>query len=242
MDGVSLEAIFYAFLRLSAFFVVMPFPGLTTPGPVKVVLAGTLAWSLTSPGPAPVLGVSAMILEVLLGLVAGFLIRVVVQAFTFGGEAAGTQMGLASIGFFNPLESQITLLGSAFTFLVLGLFALGDGPARLLAFLHRFLELMPAGEAELRFDPLLVASREGSRFFVLGLMTAAPMIAAVFCAQVVLAVLARAVPTLNLLVEGPALTVSAGIVGFFASLHSFGGLVTRALAEQLELVGRLLFG
>ena len=209
---------------------------------MKVVLAGTLAWSLTSPGPAPVLGVSAMILEVLLGLVAGFLIRVVVQAFTFGGEAAGTQMGLASIGFFNPLESQITLLGSAFTFLVLGLFALGDGPARLLAFLHRFLELMPAGEAELRFDPLLVASREGSRFFVLGLMTAAPMIAAVFCAQVVLAVLARAVPTLNLLVEGPALTVSAGIVGFFASLHSFGGLVTRALAEQLELVGRLLFG
>ncbi|NJK89491.1 MAG: hypothetical protein HC923_08885 [Myxococcales bacterium] len=36
--GVPAEAIFFAFLRLSAFFVVMPFPGRMVPAPVKVVV------------------------------------------------------------------------------------------------------------------------------------------------------------------------------------------------------------
>lgn len=242
VGGAALEGIFFSFLRLTAFFVVLPFPGLTAPPQVKVIFAGALAWTLAPEGVQPELTWVGALLEVVVGLSAGFLIRLVFQAFTFGGEAAGTQMGLASIGFFNPLESQITLLGSSFTFIVLGFFALGDGPGRLLVFVYRFLELMPPGSAALSFDAREVVTIAGAELFVLGILAAAPMIAAVFCAQAVLAVLARAVPTLNLLIEGPGLTTAAGVTGLFASVHALAGLVDRSLAHQFEQVGRWMFG
>jgi flagellar biosynthesis protein FliR len=236
------ETVFFAFLRLSMFFVVVPFPGLNAPRAVKVAMAGTLALTLAQDGAAPSFTLSSALVEVMLGLMAGFFVRTVVDGFTFGGEAAGSQMGLASIGFFNPLDTQITLLGSGFTFLVLGLFAAGEGPSRMLVFLHRFLEAVPAGEGALLVQPQTVVMTVGAELLQLGVLAAAPMIAAVFCAQVVLAVLARAVPTLNLLVEGPVLTVSAGVAGLFASAHSFAGLVERAFRVRFETMADWMFG
>ncbi|MGF1510195.1 MAG: flagellar biosynthetic protein FliR [Myxococcota bacterium] len=240
--SASPETVFFAFLRLTAFFVIVPFPGLNAPVLVKVIIAGTLASLLAHEGASPRFTLEAALIEVLLGVVAGFLVRTIVDAFTFAGEAAGTQMGLASIGFFNPLDTQMTLLGSGFTFLVLGLFAAGEGPSRLLVFLHHFLEAMPAGQGRLLFDPRLITTNVGTNLFVLGLVAASPMIAAVFCAQLVLAVLARAVPTLNLLIEGPSLTMTAGVVGFFASVHSFAHLVERAFSVRFEAAFRWLLG
>lgn len=233
-EAASAEAIFFAFLRLSAFFVVLPFPGRLVPGPVKVVLSGTLAMCLAVDAPQASYGWLEGMLEVLIGMTAGFMLRVVVESFTFGGELAGTQMGLASIGFFNPLETQLTLLGSGFTFLALGLFAAGDGPLHLMAFLARWLELVPVASAQ-HFTGLdEVVARAGTEMFVLAISAAAPMIASIFCAQMVLAVLARSVPTLNMLIEGPTLTLAAGIVGMFASVHTFGRVLLRAFDLRFE--------
>jgi len=232
--SASVEAIFFAFLRLSAFFVVLPFPGRLVPAPAKVALSGTLAFFLAVEPPEPAFAWTGALLEVVLGFSAGFLLRVVIESFTFGGELAGNQMGLASIGFFNPLETQLSLLGSGFTFLALGLFAAGDGPLHLMVFLSRWFELVPVAEAELFRGMLPVVQRAGTEMFHLAISAAAPMIASIFCAQMVLAVLARSVPTLNLLIEGPSMTIVAGCIGLFASVHTFGTALLRALDLRFE--------
>jgi flagellar biosynthetic protein FliR len=236
IGAASAEAIFFAFLRLSAFFVVLPFPGRLVPVPAKVALSGTLAFFLAVEPTQSSFGWGAAMLEVLLGLAAGFLLRMVVESFTFGGELAGTQMGLASIGFFNPLETQLTLLGSGFTFLALGLFAAGDGPLHLMAFLARWFELVPVAQAHLLSGLLEVVQRVGTEMFELAVSAAAPMIASIFCAQMILAVLARSVPTLNLLIEGPGMTIAAGTIGLFASVHTFGRALLRAFDIRFEQI------
>lgn len=229
------EAVFFTFLRLSAFFVTSPVPGFAVPGPVKVVLGGVLAWCLVEPAPDAEYGLLSASSEVVLGLSAGFLLRLVVEAFSFGGEAAGTQMGLASLGFFNPMRSsQMTVLGSGFMFLALGLFAAGDGPARLMLFLGRYLEVVPVASPAAVPDSYAMALHGGGEMLGLGVRVAAPMIAAVFCSQLILGVLARAVPTLNLLVEGPSLNLSAGIVGLLASVYSYGPILMSAFDARFE--------
>ncbi|NJK89492.1 MAG: flagellar biosynthetic protein FliR [Myxococcales bacterium] len=174
------------------------------------------------------------LVEVVMGLMAGLLLRVVIESFTFGGEMAGDPDGPRVDRFFNPLDTQITLLGSAFTFLALGLFATGDGPLHLMAFLSRWLELVPVAGSQHFGGIFEVAATAGSELFRLALSAAAPMIAAVFCAQVILGVLARALPTLNLLVEGPSLTLSAGILGMFASVHTYGSLLSSAFDGRVD--------
>jgi flagellar biosynthetic protein FliR len=229
------EAVFFTFLRFSGFFVTAPFPGFAVPAPAKVVLGGVLALCLAEPPDAPVYGWHTAAFDVLLGLAAGFALRLVVEAFAFGGEAAGTQMGLASLGFFNPMRtSQMTVLGSGFTFIALGLFAAGEGPSRLLLFLGRFVELVPVARTDLSVDSYALAARIGAEMFELGVRVAAPMIAAIFCSQLVLGVLARAVPTLNLLIEGPSLNLSAGVAGMIASMYSYGPILMRAFDGRVE--------
>ena len=236
MNGVVL-----AFIRLSAFFVIAPFPGPQAPAVARIILAAGLSFALASTGRVPPVAIDslfgAVISEVLFGLITGYLMILVLHAFTTGGEAAGQQMGLGSPGFSNPLGSQMTLMGSAFTFIAVGLFVLGEGPARVIVFLQRTLELIPPGTfGGLSTSPVNVVAKAGGELFALGISAAAPMITGVFAAQLILAVLARSVPTLNLFVEGPALTVSTGVIGLFASVHTFVPLVDGAFTHRLEAI------
>ena len=234
-----MSAILLVFLRLSAFFFTSPFPGPQVPAMVRIVLAAGLSYGLTlgagSPSPQLDSLAGAVIGEVLLGLMCGFLLTLVLHAFTTGGEMAGQQMGLGTPGFINPLGAHMTLMGSAFTFIAVAVFVLGEGPGRVVVFLLRSVELVPPGTfGGLAYAPAKLVITAGQELFVLGIRAAAPMITGVFASQLVLAVLARSVPTLNLFVEGPALTVSTGVIGLIASLHTFSPLVEQAFLHRLE--------
>jgi len=233
-----------AFLRFVAFFVVSPFPGAATPATARVALAAALAWAFAGDAPLVVSGTQlwvAAAAEILFGLTAGFLFLLVFQTFVMSGEVVGHQMGLGTPGFIDPaLNNQVTLMGQTFGFIALGVFALGDGPGLLLAFLQHSVRALPPGVIAGGPSGLAVVTRAGAALFVDGVRVAAPLIAAVFAAQLILAVLARAVPTLNLFVEGPGLTVATGILGFIASIHTFAPLVNQMFAGRLEDVARWL--
>ncbi len=243
------EPLFFAFLRFSAFMVSAPFPGPTTPARLRVVLAGGLALVVEGGEVVPVFWLRAAIFEVVLGLLLGFALTLCLQAFAYAGEVGGAQMGLSNAGLGNPFSNDSNVLGSAYTFLALALFVVGDGPERMLVLLQRSCELLPVGTGGLPMNETAVAfvgppdnagSSLAGLFFVSTLRAAAPLIAATFAAQVVLAVLARAVPNLNWLVEGPSLTISAGLIGFLASLETLWPLLDPNLMTTSERLLRAL--
>ncbi len=228
-----------AFIRLSAFFTSAPFPGPLAAGRARFVIAAALAFGFAGdfPGPPPASLAGAVILEALLGLTMGFLLSLVLHAFGYAGETVSQQMGLRMPGFANPLDPNLSLLGSALIIIALCLFAMGPGPLRLAAFLHRMFEIIPPGSlTEFPKDSRLVLAA-GAELFDGTLRVGAPLIAAVFAAQLVLAVLARSVPTLNLFIEGPALTTSAGVVGIIATLNTFAPMFDRLFNRRLEQIG-----
>jgi flagellar biosynthetic protein FliR len=235
--GEVATATLLAFVRLSAFFLAAPVPGTNVPARVRVVLSAALAFAFSSPnpGPEPVgpMWVAA-ITESILGAAAGFLMTMVLLAFTHAGEQVGSQMGLQQISFVRPLGARVTAFGGFFGIFALALFVLGEGPERMMTFLWRWFEVLPPGTMARGLDGLAIAVSAGRELFVLVLHAGAPMITAVFAAQVVLAVLARAVPTLNLFVEGPALTITTGTLGFLASMHTLLPLVERGFEQRFD--------
>lgn len=242
--GASAEGLLLAFLRLIAFFVASPFPGPLVPPTVRVFLAGGLAWALTPAAiAAPSQGlIVAALSELALGLAAGFLLTLPLAAFTAAGELVGNQMGLSAPGLADPLRFHSSMVGSIYTILAIAVFAAGEGPARVTVFLARSLELLPPGSAPLLIpEPAWILSA-GRELLEGGVQVAAPVVTAVFAAQVVLAVLARSVPTLNLFVEGPALTLSAGVLGLLASVHTFVPLVDRLFGARFEALAAWLVG
>lgn len=235
--GLTLPA-FLAFLRLTAFFVSSPFPGPLAQPKARLAIAAGLAWAFTGavPGRVPEDVLGAILFEVVLGLTMGALLSLVLHAFSYAGEAVSQQMGLRMPGFANPLDPNLSLLGSAFAMMMLGFFALGPGPLRLAAFLHRMFELLPVGGGGgLPRSPDIVMAA-GAELFAGALQVGAPLITAVFAAQLVLAVLAKSVPTLNLFIEGPALTTSSGVIGIIASINTFSPLIDRLVLRRFEQI------
>ena len=247
-----MAVVFLSFLRLSAFLVSSPFPGPLTPTPVRIALAGGLAASMGMEGGqlAEVAWVRAALVEVALGLIMGFVLMLCLQAFALAGEVGGAQMGLANAGLGNPLAIDVNLMGSGYTFFVLAIFVVGDGPARLLLLMERSFEIVPAGAggwpmvttaSAVVGDPGAMGSLV-TVFFASALRAAAPLIAAAFAAQIILGVLARAIPNLNWLVEGPSLTLTAGLIGLLASLETFAPVLNQHLLQSLEVLLRSLGG
>lgn len=236
-SGVSTPALL-VFLRLTGFFVSSPFPGALAPVQARLVISAGLAWAFfgSVPSQLPDSLWEAILFEVVLGLLMGFLITLIMHAFAYAGEAVSQQMGLRMPGFVNPVAPNLSLLGSAMAMVMLGFFVIGPGPLRMTVFLHRMFELIPAGSMNglpTNMDVVVVA---GTELFAGALQVGAPLIAAVFAAQLVLAILAKSVPTLNLFVEGPALTTSSGIIGLIASINTYGPLVDRLFLRRIEQI------
>lgn len=243
MNGEELRSVasipmLLVFIRISAFMASSPFPGTLAPSYARLVLSAGLAWAFSGSVPLyqPEILWVAIIRESVLGLSMGFLLALIMHTFAYAGEAVSQQMGLRMPGFISPVSANLSLLGSAMAMLMLGFFAVGPGPRRLVAFLFRMFELVPVG-APWRFP----ASTEipvvaGLELFSGALQVGAPLIAAVFAAQLVLAILARSVPTLNLFIEGPALTTSTGVIGLIASVNTFAPLVERLFIRRFEQI------
>lgn len=233
--GISTPSLL-VFLRLTGFFVSSPFPGPIAPIQGRLVIASALGWAFATTVPAalPELLWVAVIFEVLFGLTMGYLLTLIMHAFAYAGEAVSQQMGLRMPGFVNPVAPNLSLLGSAMAMLMVGFFVIGPGPLRLVVFLHRMFELVPVGTGTSLPRDLALPVAAGAELFAGALQVGAPMIAAVFAAQLVLAILARSVPTLNLFIEGPALTTTSGIIGMIASINTFGPMVDRLFLRRFE--------
>ena len=237
IDSIVSVPALLVFFRLGAFFASSPFPGPLAPGPLRLIVAAGLAWAFSSSVPYSLSGPlwAALISEVLMGLVMGYLLNLVMFAFAYAGEAVSQQMGLRMPGFANPMAANLSLLGGVMAMLMLGFFSMGPGPMRLVVFLYRMFEVVPVGGAWAlgRLELPLVAGHE---LFAGALQVGGPLIAAVFAAQLVLAILARSVPTLNLFIEGPALTTSSGIIGLIATVNTYGPMAENMISRRFEQI------
>ena len=232
------------FLRLTGFFAASPFPGRIAPPHARLFIAAGLAYGFSGsvPGYLPESLWAAVITEVVLGLAMGFLLAMIMHAFAYAGEVVSQQMGLRMPGFINPLDANLSLLGGAMSMLMLGFFVIGPGPLRLSFFVHRMFELVPVGSGFHVPRDMDVVLAGGAELFSSAIHVGAPLITAVFSAQLVLAVLARSVPTLNLFIEGPALTTSAGLIGLIATVNTFAPLVDRLFLRRFEQIARWFAG
>lgn len=233
-----------AFLRLTGFFVSSPFPGQLAPPRGRLIVSAALAFGFAQsiPMQQPQVLWAAVIGEVTFGLSMGFLLSLPLHAFSYAGELTSQQMGLRMPSAINPFQYQLSLLGGAMSMIMLGMFVVGGGPARLVLFLFRMFELVPAGSISGFSAHLDIIVISGAELFSGAINVAAPLITGIFAAQILLAVLARSVPTLNLFIEGPAFTTSAGIIALTASLNTFAPLADRMFLIRMEEIARWFSG
>ncbi len=158
-------------------------PHLVTPG-------------VTVPMTLPAL-IGAVLVQVLTGATLGFLVKVLLSAVTAAGSLADLFGGIVLPPAVDPLsENQTPMLGQFYEQVAVVLFFAGNGELLIVdGFLRSFssVGLTLADSAEIAH----MVTSAVSTFFTAAVEIAAPVIIVLFAAQVVLGMVAKALPQMN---------------------------------------------
>jgi flagellar biosynthetic protein FliR len=245
------ESLILVLVRVSAMLALIPvfsqtqLPRLTRFG-IGALLALIIARTL--PPMAPLGGMGELVVAVLaqffVGLVFGFVAFLLFTGIQFAGEVIDIQIGFAVVNVINPLTSQsVTVIGEFELALATLLYLAADAHHVLLAGIVGSFTLVPLPYVG---APELVAG-DVVRFFSQALFIvfqiAAPVAVALFLVNVMLGLMARVAPQMNVFIVGFPIQISVGLVMLIVSLPLLGAVFPSLVdtsSRQLDTVLRAM--
>ena len=229
--GISkIEIFLLVFVRTAGIFTLVPIFG-ASQVPVQARLAIALGITLVfvplctaSVGPAPLApDVPSMVLliakEAMIGLLIGFVTILVFSAIQAAGDFVDLQSGFNFASTIDPVFHGSTAVCGRFHQIIAGLlFFVTNAHYILLSGLADSFQSVPVGS--FAPNPAVVGGVMDIfvGLFAIALRIAAPVIAAVFLADAALALIARAVPQMNVLMVGLPVKLGVGLVGMIVAL------------------------
>lgn len=234
-------------LRLLGFFLVMPMFALRAISMrLRVVLSLVMAFGLLPLVPlaenqllsAQVMQASYAfaLLELLIGLTAGFVVRMSFLAVEFLAEVLSIQSGLsfAASTFKDPVL-QSGLMGELLGMVTLAIAFLMNVHLLALDLVLRSFQVIPFGTypAAWNFASMVELTQQG---FVLGVVLTMPAIVVYFFFNLTQAMMSRVTPQMNLFSVGFAISVPVAFVLLALLLPAFPEVVQRALEAPVGLL------
>lgn len=238
-----LAPLFWPFVRVLALFSALPVLGQRmVPVRVRVGMAALIvlaAQASLPPMPAVALDSPLAFLlvlqNVLIGLTLGFAVRIVFAAVEFAGELIGLQMGLNFAGFFDPASGgQATASSRFFGTIVALLFIVINGHLLVVAAVVQSFHAFPVGPEPLALLRTLAPQAWGSEIFALGLWIALPLVAMLLFVNLVLGLISRVAPQINVFAIGFPVTLGVGLLGILLTLPMMQAPFTMALERMLS--------
>ena len=241
---------FLVFVRLGAFLLALPFfSAVNVPATVRVAL-GAFAALLLAPQlpPFPVAHldlfalVGLLVREASIGLLMGFIGRMVFFAADLAGQIVATELGLNMGQVFDPSSGQSDQVPGLILFFLatLTMLTLDLHHGLLLGFARTF-EVLPIGGGHLSPGLFELVVGRTAGIFQIALQIAAPVMAVSFAITVFFAVMGRAVPQMNVFTESFGVKIAAGLIVFGFTLQIASQYVANQL-HRLLFLGQLLNG
>ncbi|MFN3944682.1 MAG: flagellar biosynthetic protein FliR [Allosphingosinicella sp.] len=241
-----------AMLRPGAAFIAAPVFGATfVPLQLRLIVALAVGipalaatdFVLPADGLASIEGVLLVAGEVMAGLALGFAVMIGFSAALIAGEVIGNAMGLGFAGMMdpasgqqNPVVSQFLSILATFLFLAIG------GHLALAATIVESYRALPPGAAWMTAESVRGLVFFGGVLFAAGLAIALPVGFAIILVQVVMGMLARSAPQLNLFAVGFPAALLAGLVLLAMAAPVLGEAIVAVIQLGLEEARRIALG
>ncbi|MGY6499359.1 MAG: flagellar biosynthetic protein FliR [Acidimicrobiales bacterium] len=244
IDPNLLVGFFFALVRTGAWIAIAPpFNSNAIPIRVKVGVSAALAMVMAQgfEAPADALETGPFIFALLYQALVGFALGFAVLLFFSAVQAAGAMIDLSaafsSASLYDPFSNAAaTPVGRWYQILAVTILFVIDGHLMLVRGLMTSFEAAPLGG--LRIDSVAgFLVRDVSTFFVAAVQIAFPMLAALFLAEVMLGLLSRAAPQINILVIGFNIKIIALLFLLGLSLVVLPGAVERIVEQSVTVPG-----
>lgn len=241
-----------ALIRPGAAFIAAPvFGGAHVPVQLRLVVALAVGipglqvtgFVLPQEGLASIEGFMLVAGEVLVGLALGFAVQIGFAAATIAGELIGNAMGLGfsalvdpATGNTNPVLGQFLSILGTFLFLAIG------GHLMLAAITVESYRALPPGAAWMSAESIQHLAYFGTVLFAAGTSVALPVAFSIVLVQIIMGVLGRTAPALNLFAVGFPAALLAGLVLIAIAAPVIGEGLIAAMQLGLEEARRISLG
>lgn len=212
--------------RVGAFVGTCPlFVPENVPMTVRAGLSAVLAGVVTAALPqvqAPAAWTQAVLVEVLLGVALAACVRLVAVGISFAGELIDVHLGFGFARLINPTMGEEVTPMMHLAQLLAGLtFLLTGGQRRVVAGLAHSFTLLPPGNGHFAVGWVALLVERFGQMMQVGLLLALPIVAAMMCVQLGLALLSRLAPQLNVWALGLLGTCGLGLLALYAFVPAF---------------------
>jgi flagellar biosynthetic protein FliR/FlhB len=222
------SALFLVFLRVVTFFAAVQvlFPN-GLPNTVKILFSLTIAYFIVSSiNYSNVTGIDNGLIyaqqcafEVLTGLVLGYLTNLVFMCGQIAGGFIDVQIGFSMVTLFDPTtQTNTTLIGSLMQMFSIVLFFIIDGHLVLVKALIDSFSVIHIGSFVLGNGSAMYALNAFIQFFEIAVRIAIPVVIILIITDIVLGLVSRTVPQLNVMILGLPIKVLLGMFVFMLSL------------------------
>ncbi|TPG41451.1 flagellar biosynthetic protein FliR [Sphingomonas koreensis] len=244
-------ALIFVMVRIGAAFIAAPvFGAVSVPLPVRITLSGAIgvlvlaAHPVTPPAEvfslATIMSVAA---EALVGLAIGFVLQIAFAAPLIAGEVIGNSMGLGFASMNDPQTGQSSqAVGQFMSILLTLLFLSLNGHLMLVEMVVKSYDAMPPGAAWVAPQRLKDIALFGGYAFSAGFLLALPVGFLLLCLNLIVGMLSRSAPALNLFAVGLPASLAIGVIALAIAFPAMGDYMLVIVNEGLEAAQRLVFG
>jgi flagellar biosynthetic protein FliR len=177
--------------------------------------------------------------EVAIGLLMAVGVHTAFAAFAVAGRMMDIQMGFSMGAALDPVsKGHSAVMTSSMNMLAVLLFFVSEAHQLLLSAFFKTFELMPVGHA-LGIEGWLPVAQGAGVMFSLGFAVASPVVVALLLADVVVAVVSRNLPQMNVMFLSIPIKVLLGLAVAVASVRLLGPITQKILMVPIDLIDKV---
>jgi len=242
-----LGSMLWALGRVGGFCMVAPvFSDKVLPARIRVAIALMLTFVLAPLAPVQAdlfssSGVVIMVNQVLIGSSVGFVLQLVFQTVSYGGNLIGQSMGLGFAEMVNPTSgTSVPVLGQFYLVMVTLLFLAMNGHLQVISLLADSFRTLPPASARINEKMLFAVVSAGTDLFSGALRVALPAMTALLLVNIGFAATSRASPSMNLFAVGFPISICMGFIALWLSMRGLADAYATVQATGWALLQHLV--
>lgn len=217
----NMEFYLMVLVRVSGFVFVAPFfSHQSVPAQMKAAISILLSILVIQTIPvvtvtySGVFGFSVLVLkELVVGIILGFMCNLCFYIVHFAGHVMDMEMGLSMATMFDPSSNmQITVTGNIYNYFVLLLLVVTNMHYYIIRSIMESFQYFGVGQAVFRLSLKDIMVDFMAEYFVIALRIVLPVFCCMLLINVILGVLAKAAPQMNMFVVGIQIKLIVGLI------------------------------
>lgn len=251
ISTLTLEAFLLVFVRVACFTSIAPIFGHNSLNArMKISIAFFVSLILyqvvnvSLPEYTNVLGYTTLVLEeALVGLLLGFVAGLSMKALAIAGEFIDREIGFSMATTFDPNQGMVTITGELYDKIVCLVIVISNLHYYILSAAAQSFELVPVGSVVL--NPGLIYTsliQFIGQIFIIGFRIAMPVFLAATMLNVILGVLAKSSPQMNMFAIGMQLKVFVGLFLLAVCIMFIPNIANYIMERMRDMIQTILGG